>query len=254
MPAQGRRYYSPITVGVIWSRSGGFCTSQGCTVQCLVRTLDGNGWFRIGDFAHIEAASNRGPRANPSLSRQERDSDANIILLCPNHHREVDAQEDVYTVKMLRWWKTEQETRYMEFVTQTMQSMSSSELEMVVRAVVDGGRPLSLSFTSMPPQDKIVRNDLTRRSSLLINLGMAHVDSVSDFVKEMTALDRHFTERLVSSFADEYQRQRAAGLEGDVLFEAMHQFSTRGMVDRRYQGVGLAALVYLFERCAVFES
>lgn len=55
------------------------------------------------------ARAGAGPRGVPEPA-SEVDSCANIILLCPTHHRIVDAQPDIYTAKVLRAMKYQHET------------------------------------------------------------------------------------------------------------------------------------------------
>ena len=73
-------------------------------MSCVDETESGN-TITIGQIAHIEAESDNGPRANPSLSDQERNAYPNLIVLCPTHHRIVDTDENTYTVEKMREWK-----------------------------------------------------------------------------------------------------------------------------------------------------
>jgi hypothetical protein len=61
----------------------------------------------VGENCHIE--SENGPRSNPAMSEDDRDSYANLILLCRNHHRVIDTQELEYTVERLHQIKEEHE-------------------------------------------------------------------------------------------------------------------------------------------------
>ena len=62
----------------------------------------------IGQAAHIVAHCEGGPRGGSSdLRPGELDRYPNLILLCANHHAEVDAQPETYTVDALRSWKDE---------------------------------------------------------------------------------------------------------------------------------------------------
>ena len=91
---------------MLWANSGGVCCFPGCEVSCVDETESGN-TITIGEIAHIEAKGDNGPRANPSLSDQQRDAYPNLIVLCRNHHKLVDADESTYTVQKLRLWKAE---------------------------------------------------------------------------------------------------------------------------------------------------
>ena len=53
-------------------------------------------------MAHIRGFSPNGPRHDPTLTAAQIDAAENIILLCPNDHTIVDAQDSTYTVEELR--------------------------------------------------------------------------------------------------------------------------------------------------------
>jgi hypothetical protein len=208
----------------------------------------------IGQIAHIEANSDSGPRPNPRLSDQERNAYPNLILLCPTHHRLVDAQESTYTSGMLRAWKTDQQTRHRELLSQEMPNITFIELEMITRALANDGQVSPSQFTVTAPEEKMARNGLTGQSRSLFSIGLVQIRQVQQFVETMGSIDGTFVGRLTSGFLGAYRQNRLAGLEGDSLFEEMRRFSAQGRTDLRFQCAGLAVLVYLFERCEVFEQ
>jgi hypothetical protein len=63
----------------------------------------------IGDIAHIEAASDSGPRANMQQSRKVRDEYDNLILLCKNCHARLDGQKRANTVDAIRQLRNDHE-------------------------------------------------------------------------------------------------------------------------------------------------
>ena len=254
MSTQGRRYYTPADLALLWSRSGGLCGFSECPVICVEPANDNDLSARVGRIAHIEGNSDRGPRANPNLSQQERNLYANLILLCATHHALVDAQANTYTVEMLRTWKTAQEARYSDFLAQAMPDITFAELVAITNVLVNGEQLPPSPITVIPPQDKIARNGLTGQSILWFNMGLLQIQQVEDYVETTGSFDRTFVGRLTSGFIGEYQQQRQAGLQGDALFAAMFRFSTQGRTEFQYQSAGLAVLVYLFERCEVFEQ
>ena len=247
-------YYTVADRALLWSRSGGVCCFPDCNVMCVQGATDVEPSVTIGQIAHIEAKGGAGPRANPSLSDQERDAYSNLVLLCPTHHRLVDVQENTYTVDILRGWKEDRESRFQRALGEEMASISFAELETITQALVNTGPPPSVSMTVIPPQEKMDRNGLTAWTGNLFNIGLVQSKQVQQFVEDMSGLDSTFLGRLTSGFVREYQRQVGEGLEGDSLFEAMRLFSAQGRSEMRYQSAGLTVLVYLFERCEVFEQ
>jgi len=79
----------------LWGRAGGRCSI--CRIPLALLELEGT----LGEIAHIVARSANGPRGSSSLSAQERDDYGNLVLLCPNHHTEVDRQEALWPVERL---------------------------------------------------------------------------------------------------------------------------------------------------------
>ncbi|WP_107120750.1 HNH endonuclease [Streptomyces olivochromogenes] len=66
----------------------------------------------LGEEAHIVAESDHGPRANPQMPQKERDSYANMILLCEEHHKVIDASNGRYfSIEVLLEMKREHEER-----------------------------------------------------------------------------------------------------------------------------------------------
>lgn len=55
------------------------------------------------------AEAEDGPRGKSSLKTEERDRYSNLILLCRNHHSEIDGQEHAYSVEVLKKIKKEHE-------------------------------------------------------------------------------------------------------------------------------------------------
>ncbi|MYC38699.1 MAG: HNH endonuclease [Chloroflexi bacterium] len=222
--------------------------------MCVEEATNGDPSAIVGVIAHIEAKSDSGPRANPNLSDRQRDSYPNLILLCPNHHELVDARESTYTVEMLRGWKADREAKVREFLAREIQNITFVELEAVTLALVNNGTTRSDSMTLIPPQAKMDRNGLSTLSGTLINIGLVQSKQVQQYVETVGGVDRTFVTRLTSGFITEYQRNIQEGLQGDSLFEALRLFSSQGRADMRFQSAGLAVLVYLFERCEVFEQ
>ena len=61
----------------------------------------------MGEMAHIKAEKRGGPRWDPALTPGQRDSYDNLILLCPNHHTEVDNDPAKWPVERLWQMKSE---------------------------------------------------------------------------------------------------------------------------------------------------
>ena len=88
---------------LLWTRSGNVCAFPACN-QNLVLESDADDVI-VGEEAHIVARNPDGPRGNAEFYMTEIDTYSNLILLCPTHHRIVDAQPEVFTSDALHAMK-----------------------------------------------------------------------------------------------------------------------------------------------------
>jgi len=96
----------PEVIRMLYALSGNQCAFTEC--QQVLITDKGS---PIADICHIEAANIGGTRYNPAMNDEQRRSFENLILLCPNHHREIDNSEE-YTVEKLRDIKRTHEEKF----------------------------------------------------------------------------------------------------------------------------------------------
>jgi hypothetical protein len=88
----------------LFADSAGYCQNPACTRALFVETAKGDA-VHFAEMAHIFAASDVGPRANPNLSEEERGTYENLILLCAICHTVVDKVPDDYPDSLMRQWK-----------------------------------------------------------------------------------------------------------------------------------------------------
>lgn len=86
-------------------RVGYRCSYPNCGVLTVSASMEHEGVVRIGEAAHITAASPGGPRYDPRLSSAQRKHQSNGIWLCATHASLVDKDELNYTVETLINWK-----------------------------------------------------------------------------------------------------------------------------------------------------
>jgi hypothetical protein len=95
---------------ILWSRAAGLCSFPDCR-QLLVRFSKGSdGFYHLGEMAHLVARSLKGPRGKGSLSANARDRYENHILLCPTCHTEIDKNAASYPTKRLLEFKAAHES------------------------------------------------------------------------------------------------------------------------------------------------
>ncbi len=248
------RRYPAKDLKILWGLPAGYCAFPGCRQLCIAEAAQNDQAAIIGKIAHIQAHSDKGPRANPKLSASQRDCYENWILLCGTHHDLVDVQPNTYTVQDLRQWKHEVETWVRERLAQEMPEVTFAELEIVTKAIVQAPSFPSTNFVAPNPREKMNHNNLTERVHFLITLGIGKAREVEEFVEHVALRDSRFPERLKAGFISEYRRLQQEDFEGDSLFEALREFAYGKHRDFQKQAAGLAVLVYLFQKCEVFEA
>ena len=94
---------------MLWGRAAGRCSKPDCRIDLYEDETETDDPTLVGENCHVVAESDDGPRADPSMPVDRRNSYANLILLCRNHHRVIDTQEGEYTVEWLHQMKAEHE-------------------------------------------------------------------------------------------------------------------------------------------------
>jgi len=93
------------TLKLLFARSGNKCAFP----RCAVAIIDGN--TVIGEVCHIKGEKPGAARYDANQTAAERHAYDNLILLCRNHHRVIDDDEEAYTVERLHKMKSDHEQR-----------------------------------------------------------------------------------------------------------------------------------------------
>jgi hypothetical protein len=89
---------------MLWAKSGNRCAI--CKIELITeQETDSN--LNIGEECHIISSKSKGPRHKPNLN--DYDTFDNLILLCRNHHKEIDTLIDSFPEEILRYMKQNHE-------------------------------------------------------------------------------------------------------------------------------------------------
>ncbi len=86
-------------------RAGYLCSNPNCKQPTIGPSEAGKAVTNVGVAAHITAASEGGPRYNPSLTHEQRSDIENGIWLCQKCGKAVDDDPNTYTGRILQEWK-----------------------------------------------------------------------------------------------------------------------------------------------------
>ena len=202
-----------------------------------------------GVIAHIQGHNPTSARYNANMSESERNSPENLILLCGSCHIRVDKNPEKYTTEHLLDMRNRHANKWALTVGKAMPDIEFPELDEAVRYIATIDIPLEYSYTLVPPGEKIRKNCLSPK---LVTMGLSQSNTVGRYMDKH--VDAESGRRLRAGFVKRYRELRGEGLDGNYLFDVLWQFASRHNADPKIQAAGLALLVYLFEKCEVFEK
>jgi hypothetical protein len=155
-------------IKILWGRSGNRCAI--CKIEL---TPDGE-IETIGEIAHIISQSSDGPRGKESLPVNNRNDYSNLILLCPNHHSEIDKTPESWPTTRLQKIKGEHEKWVSAQLEQGLFSYTPIDNTAFLKRIREGWNkfagsrvwiiaaltPLSVDDESIDPLDDNVVNTL----------------------------------------------------------------------------------------------
>lgn len=115
--SRGENDFRAATKTQLAQRVGWLCSNPACQKPTTGPKMGDDGYVKVGEAAHITAASPGGARYDESLTSEERRSFSNGIWLCRDHAHQVDHDEEHFTIEMLRQWKRDAEARAFEQLT-----------------------------------------------------------------------------------------------------------------------------------------
>ena len=95
---------------ILWGRAAARCAHPDCRKRLITDDQDAGADVLVGEVAHIVAQTSNGPRGDQVPPGGARDGQANLILLCREHHAIVDRSPAQYPVAKLVQWKTDHHT------------------------------------------------------------------------------------------------------------------------------------------------
>lgn len=105
-------------IKLLWGRSG-----NRCAICKMILTQDKtaeSASFTLGEQAHIVGEKENSARGMSMLTEEHRNSYHNLILLCPNHHAEIDKNEEDWPTERLYQIKSTHELWVTESLSETV--------------------------------------------------------------------------------------------------------------------------------------
>lgn len=95
------------TIKNLCANSQRTCAFPGCgrPLTCKVEGVD----YFSGEFCHIEGVQKKAARYNPARTPEHINDPDNLVLMCPEHHKIIDAMPDKFPAERIREFKRAQE-------------------------------------------------------------------------------------------------------------------------------------------------
>lgn len=126
----------------LWARSGNRCAI--CRIELVADKNQHDKNLNIGDECHIISEKENGPRYKRDFKNV--DSYENLILLCKNHHRQVDELWETFTIEILRTVKINHELWIKVVIDQANSSLKKGTNNNVLKRITTGKQLLDIIF------------------------------------------------------------------------------------------------------------
>lgn len=112
-------------VKILWYKSAGRCAFPGCRMELSTQSQSSQSCATvIGENCHIVGENETSARFKSILTTEERNRYPNLILLCRNHHREIDGDELKWPIECLHQIKADHEIWVQSALTEAIDTNS----------------------------------------------------------------------------------------------------------------------------------
>ena len=267
MTTKARDYSDPVQRR-LYSLSGNQCAFPGCATTFFNSGDETN----ISHICHIEAAKPGGQRYNPDSTDEYRRSYENLILLCPNHHKETD-NVTLYPSDVLRTMKREHEDKIKKLVSeQNILKNHPSALNTVIMII---GSAITEFIDADGPENapdlehKISYNNVLRYEHI-IKTYAAYQGKLNRIYAEIEKQGSSRKEIILKNINTLYLKEKGkyktfedVKVNADNIIEAVEKElwkvfdNSNNIVDLDYEAISISILVVLvdaFMRCNILEE
>ena len=228
----------------LWYKAGGRCAFP----HKIELSLPNTGQL-FGRMAHIVARSSEGPRGDPSFTGSRLNEYENLILLCPDHHDEVDMNLSAWTKVRLRDLKEQHEDwvrRRLKWVEPFEDHQKRSKVLVILWGASSVGKDVVLNRILLRLQDRCPSMSLQRFTTRARRPEEADYTPFKHLTKQ-TFFERvargdiacvHTANNTFYGFDSQFEAQAPPGT---VILTCMRQFGYLDELNLRAEASGLSA-------------
>jgi len=263
-----RKRITQFTIKQLYALSGNQCAFPNCK-KTFFNSLDK---ANISNICHIEADKPGGQRFNPNSTDEYRSSYENLILLCPNHHKETD-DVNIYTVDVLKGMKRNHEDNIRKILAeQNILIKYPSALNNIIMLL---GRkiyetPTTNDTMNAPDsENKISYNNIIRYKPIIKSY-VAYQGKLNKIYGEIEEQGSYHKETILKNINTLYLREKGKyqtfeeiKTNADIIIENIEKKlweivnTSSNEIDLDYETIALSILVILvdaFMRCNILEE
>jgi hypothetical protein len=215
------------SIKLLWSNAAGRCSFPGCDKRLSVEQAADTAPFTLGEMAHIKGKNPGSNRYDCNQNDDERDLYQNLVLLCPNHHTEIDKPETEikYSVEWLIEIKSNHEQWVISMLT-TEKIVTIDQLKNhISRLLADNHQawlkygPSSNLALNNPNSDSLYQLWISERLTTIVPNNRAITKLLFDY-RMLFANDQ---QSIVSKFLS-HTKSYESWVNDDIPYQAVERF------------------------------
>ncbi len=215
------------SIKLLWSNAAGRCSFPGCDKRLSVEQAADTAPYTLGEMAHIKGKNPGSNRYDINQNDGERDLYQNLILLCPNHHTEIDKPENEgkYSVGWLIDAKSNHEKWVISMLT-AKKIMTIEQLKNHIAGLLSDNHqawikygPNSILAQRNPNSDSLHQLWTSERLSTIVPNNRA----ITKLLGDHRILFTHNQQPIVSKFIS-HAKSYELWVSDDIPYQAVERF------------------------------
>jgi len=117
---------------ILWARAAGRCSLEECRLELTLEKIE-EGMLTYGEMCHIVGEKTKATRGISPMTAKDRAEYHNLILLCANHHTQIDGDEKKYPIEILHRIKTKHE----QWVQESLSAKKLTATDILYTSLID---------------------------------------------------------------------------------------------------------------------
>lgn len=117
---------------ILWARAAGRCSIPECRLELTLEKIE-EGMLTYGEMCHIVGEKKKAARGISPMTAKDRAEYHNLILLCANHHTQIDGDVKKYPIEILHGIKTKHE----QWVQESLSAKKLSATDILYTSLID---------------------------------------------------------------------------------------------------------------------